>query len=313
MKDNKNNETEYPLVSILIPTYNRPHYFELALGSALQQTYPNLEILIGDDSTNEETAHLVQRKYLQKHSNITYLKNPHTLGQFNNSLMLFEKAKGKYINFLMDDDLFYPEKIQKMIAYFQTDHNEEITIVTSFRKLINSKGRYLPDDPINQKITETDRVFSGLEIGNQILKKCINYIGEPTTPLFRKKDLTEPFGTLDNRIYNCNVDLASWILLLSKGNLAYISEPLSCFRIHSGQQLQSQLKIVEGIEDFTHLVITSKHYGFLQQKREQQKALREVLLRIKKGFNYYRNERTENIKNRLLHCLELVQGELSSL
>ena len=279
----------------------------------MQQTYPNLEILIGDDSTNEETAHLVQRKYLQKHSNITYLKNPHTLGQFNNSLMLFEKAKGKYINFLMDDDLFYPEKIQKMIAYFLTDHNEEITLVTSFRKLINSKGRYLPDDSINKEIYKTDRVFSGIEIGNQILKKCVNYIGEPTTPLFRKQDLTEPFGTLGNRRYNCNVDLASWMLLLSKGNLAYISEPLSCFRIHSSQQLQSPIKIVEGIEDFTHLVITSKHYGFLQQKREQQKALREVLLRIKKGFHYYQNERTENIRNRLLQCLELVQDELSSL
>ncbi|MEH7221468.1 glycosyltransferase family 2 protein, partial [Bacillus toyonensis] len=41
----------YPLVSILIPTYNRPHYFQLALDSALAQTYPNIEIIIGDDST----------------------------------------------------------------------------------------------------------------------------------------------------------------------------------------------------------------------------------------------------------------------
>lgn len=308
-----NDEKEFPLVSILIPTYNRPHYLDLALESVLQQTYSNLEILIGDDSTNEETAHLVQKKYLQKYQDITYIKNPSTLGQFHNSLMLFERAKGIYINFLMDDDLFFPEKIQKMIEHFLTDFNEKITIVTSYRKLINLKGRHLPDRSINKKIYKTDCVLSGMEIGNQILKECFNYIGEPTTPLFRKQDLTEPFGTLHNRRYNCSVDLASWILLLSKGNVVYLSEPLSCFRIHPGQQLQSHTKLVDGIEDLTHLIITSKHYGFLQQKDEHQKALHEVLLWITKGLKYYRKEKKEIIRNRLLTCLQIVQRELSSL
>lgn len=308
---NGNNDKEYPLVSILIPTYNRPHYFELALESALQQTYQNIEILIGDDSTNNETSNLVQNKYLQKNPNITYIKNPYPLGQFHNSLMLFEKAKGIYINFLMDDDLFYPEKIQKMIAYFLTDYNEEIALVTSFRKLINRKGKKLRDSSINKKISETNGVFSGIEIGNQILMNCFNYIGEPTTPLFRKQNLTEPFGSLNNRKYNCSVDLASWILLLSKGNLAYISEPLSCFRIHPDQQLQSYTKLVEGIEDLTHLVLTSKQYGFLKRKEEQQQALHVILLWIKKGINYYENKEEVNIRNRLLHCLQVIQRELN--
>ncbi len=46
---------QLPLVSVLIPTYNRPRYFEEALCSVLEQTYPNIEIIVGDDSTNEET------------------------------------------------------------------------------------------------------------------------------------------------------------------------------------------------------------------------------------------------------------------
>ena len=95
-----------------------------------------------------------------------------------------------------------------------------------------------------------------------MLVDCCNYIGEPTTPLFKKKNLTESFGTLNKRKYNCCVDMASWINLLSKGNMIYIKEPLSSFRIHSGQQLQSNMKILEGIEDLTHLIITSKDYGF---------------------------------------------------
>ncbi|ENL4424233.1 TPA: glycosyltransferase family 2 protein, partial [Bacillus cereus] len=78
--ENGTNEKEInqtPLVSVLIPTYNRPHYFEKALCSVLEQTYPNIEIIIGDDSTNDETEKVLQ-KYLYDHSNIIYIKNRST-------------------------------------------------------------------------------------------------------------------------------------------------------------------------------------------------------------------------------------------
>jgi len=115
------NEKNPPLVSILIPTYNRPHYFKIALESALAQTYSNIEIIIGDDSTNDETATLIREQYLPNYKNITYIRNIPTLGQFHNDLMLIEKSNGEYINFLMDDDVFYKHKIQKMMAYFEQD------------------------------------------------------------------------------------------------------------------------------------------------------------------------------------------------
>ncbi|MED3552007.1 glycosyltransferase family 2 protein [Cytobacillus praedii] len=307
----ENHKERYPLVSILIPTYNRPHYFELALTSALQQTYPNIEILVGDDSSNEDTANLVQTKYLPSHSNITFIRNQRTLGLLDNSLSLFEKANGDYINYLMDDDLFYPEKIEKMMAYFLIDHNEELSLVTSCRNLINENGIPLPDGQLNPKISKKDTIASGIEMGNQVLINCHNYIGEPTTPLFRKQDLTEPFGTLKGRRYHFSVDMATWIVLLSKGNVAYISEPLSCFRLHRDQQLQSYTKQVDGIEDLTHLVITAKQYGFLQKREEWEQAIIEALNWIQKGFLYYRKDNTE-IKNRLLQCQELVHKELTS-
>ncbi|MFH4338885.1 hypothetical protein WAJ35_26260, partial [Acinetobacter baumannii] len=74
-----------------------------------------------------------------------------------------------------------------------------------------------------------------------MLKGGHNIIGEPTTTLFRKELLTEPFGTLKERQYSCSVDMASWISLLSKGNAIYISEPLSQFRYHAGQQIHNKL------------------------------------------------------------------------
>jgi len=73
-----NNKKNLPLVSILIPTFNRPHYFKIALESALAQTYSNIEIIVGDDSTTNETEKLIYRHYLHKHKHITYIRNAST-------------------------------------------------------------------------------------------------------------------------------------------------------------------------------------------------------------------------------------------
>lgn len=61
-----------PLVSVLIPTYNRPEYFELALKSVLAQTYGNIEIIVGDDSNDDRTGKLIMDHY-RKYRNIKYM------------------------------------------------------------------------------------------------------------------------------------------------------------------------------------------------------------------------------------------------
>ncbi len=68
-----------PKVSILIPAYNRPHYLKLALKSALNQTYENIEIIISDDSTNDEVKAMQCQPYLKEHECITYVKNENPL------------------------------------------------------------------------------------------------------------------------------------------------------------------------------------------------------------------------------------------
>ena len=93
---NEKIHLSFPSLFLLIIYY---HYFKIALESALAQTYSNIEIIIGDDSTNDETATLIREQYLPNYKNITYIRNTPTLGQFHNDLMLIEKSNGEYINF----------------------------------------------------------------------------------------------------------------------------------------------------------------------------------------------------------------------
>ncbi|EJR60846.1 hypothetical protein IIO_03180 [Bacillus cereus VD115] len=89
---------QMPLVSVLIPTYNRPHYFEKALCSVLEQTYPNIEIIIGDDSTNDETEKVLQ-KYLCKYSNINYIKIAQLLGNLKMHLCYVMRRTASILTF----------------------------------------------------------------------------------------------------------------------------------------------------------------------------------------------------------------------
>ncbi|KZL93693.1 glycosyltransferase family 2 protein [Clostridium magnum] len=228
-----NLDNNDPLVSVLIPAYNRPHFLKIALESALNQTYKNLEIIICDDSTNYEVKNMIQ-PYLAVYSNLKYFNNAETVGRQPrmNHNRCFNLASGEYVNFLHDDDVFYPKKIERMVEFLK---NEEITIVTSRRSLIDKDGNVLPDASHTRPISTIDKIYDGKEIARKMILKRRNFIGEPTTVSFRKKDIDEP-GVFMGRKYRCNYDMATWATLLLKGKFVYIAEILSSYRIHGGQR-----------------------------------------------------------------------------
>lgn len=265
-----------PRVSILIPTYKHSRLFDIALESALKQTYPNIEIIICDDSTNNDIKKVVAR-YQDNYKNIRYYKNKKNLGQFDNDIKLFELAEGEYVNYLMDDDVFHPEKIEKMMNYFLSDTLGEIKLVTSSRKMIDEEGKEHPHSRLTMRLFPEDAVLDGKNFGNFILRYNLNCIGEPTTVLFRKKDLNEPFGVFCGRRYGCNVDMATWLNLIADGKAVYISEPLSYFRIHSSQQLNSTKMKVLGACDYAHEILNAPQRGFFENNTEYKQVLGLVI------------------------------------
>ncbi|MFE5324103.1 glycosyltransferase [Paenibacillus sp. NPDC056579] len=301
----------FPLVSVMIPTYNRPHYFELALKSVLDQTYNNIEIIICDDSTNDETFKVIQ-PYLLQYSNIRYYKNEQNLGQFKNDLKCMELANGEYVNFLMDDDLFAYNKIERMMSYFLSGTGKEVSLVTSHRQLIDSEGNLLDDMNVTTKLFSNDTITDGIEFGDFVISRNANVIGEPSTVLFRKKDLEVPFGTFAGKEYGCNVDTATWVNLLSKGKIVYISETLSYFRLHDNQQLHSNKMIVAGMLDYCHIVLNAPLFGFLSKDETRIQAIKGCLNYInaivgKLGDNFECTNEYEQVCN---YQTELEQAAL---
>ncbi|MFL0251705.1 glycosyltransferase family 2 protein [Clostridium neuense] len=226
-----------PLVSVLIATHNRPEYFELSLISALNQSYTNIEIIICDDSTDYRTKDVVE-KYIKVYKNIKYFFNGGQLGEYGliNMQKCYSLANGEFINYLNDDDLFDKYKIEKMIQCFYKYEN--VKLVTSHRGIIDKDGKLLEDIDVTKPIEDVNQPILGRDVLGKLIMKG-NFIGEPTTVLFRKRDVNK-FGVLNGVQFYALVDIATWISLLLTGNFVYMSDTLSYFRIHGAQNTMSE-------------------------------------------------------------------------
>jgi glycosyltransferase involved in cell wall biosynthesis len=252
----------YPLVSILIPTHNRPEYFKIALESALHQTYRNIEIIISDNSDGNQTEKIIQ-EYLPN-KKIHYQRNP-GFKFMQNWLWVLENSQGEYFNYLLDDDIFHTNKISRMMDYYLT--RDDIAFVTSYRQLIDGNGDDLPDISVTQKICLQDTVFRGEVIAEQTIKTACNFIGEVTTVLLRsniKECMKKIFLEKKSPIN----DVYIWLALCQKGNVVYIPEALSYFRQHAGQDQNSLQLHFRGVCDWYDLGVAydKEHPGRFTQE-----------------------------------------------
>ncbi|MEO1060706.1 MAG: glycosyltransferase [Actinomycetota bacterium] len=221
-----------PLVSVLVPAY-RTDFLDEALASASGQTWEQLEILIGDDAPGDEVRALVE-PWLARDRRIRYLGRPDERGEGGNFRFLLSQAGGDYVKVLNDDDLLHPEAVRRMATTLNA--HPDVTLVTSHRARIDEVGRPLGDAWATTRRVAHDAILRGDEAAAEVLRSGTNWIGEPTTTMFRRADLRgdHPFVLFD-RPLRASADVAMWLKLLGRGDLVYLVASLSSFRQHSGQ------------------------------------------------------------------------------
>ncbi len=125
-----------PLVSICIPTYNRPEYLRRAVESCVKQTFSDWEIIITDNSTNNATAEMAAT---WTDPRIRYFKNEGNIGATGSCNRAVSLVRGKYVYLLMDDDLAKPRMVEKFVAAFEK--NPTAGIVMAPMELIDADDR----------------------------------------------------------------------------------------------------------------------------------------------------------------------------
>jgi len=221
------------LVSILIPVYNREHIIAETLESALAQTYKNIEVIVVDNASTDNTWKIVQ-DFAEKDNRIKAFRNESNLGPVRNWLRCVEEASGEYGKILWSDDLIASDFLEKTLPLFK----EDVGFVYTGVKIFSG------DNPHAAK-TSYLMGQTGLYPAQQYIHYVLYDKDVPVSPgcaVFRMQDIRNNLWVdVPNKI-NSNFamhaignDLLLFLLTANQyKKFGFVAQPLSFFRAHEG-------------------------------------------------------------------------------
>jgi glycosyl transferase family 2 len=206
-----------PAVSIVIATYNRRSWLRLAIESVLAQDYPDLELLVMDDGSTDETPELLadyarrnppERFRFERHEN---------MGQARTLNRGWELARGEVLGYLSDDDLLAPDAVTRLVAELEAP---ELVAAYPGHRIIDAEGRVIDSiRPIAYSPREAFRMLDTV-IGPGCLAR---------------REPLESTGGWDPELRFMG-DFILWIKLGLSGPIARVPEPLASWRRHGEAQ-----------------------------------------------------------------------------
>ena len=221
------------LVSILIPVYNRENLIEETVQSALNQTYKNIEIIVVDNQSTDNTWEILQ-KLASQYERIKIFQNERNIGPVRNWKICIDEASGEYGKILWSDDLIAPQFLEKTVPYLE---NEDVGFVfTGTEIFINGTDKKSSHYFIGEtSLYESEQYVNGVLFDE-------NYPVSPACALFRLKDLQiNLLVDIPNKVnsdfsmHAIGNDLLIFLLTAHQyKNFAFVNEKLSFFRAHEG-------------------------------------------------------------------------------
>ncbi|MBQ7506432.1 MAG: glycosyltransferase [Lachnospiraceae bacterium] len=211
----------YPLCSVCIPAYRNASYIGETITSVLNQTYPNLELVICDDCSPDNTVEVI-RSFSDER--IRLFQNEKNLGMSGNWNNCLSKCRGEFIKLLCADDLLAPDALEKEVRALM-DHPEAL-FSESDTRLIRLDGKFRGWYKRYKK--------SGLVDGKETVRACFfsqDYYGAPLANTFRRSAY-EKYGGFDTDFVYI-LDYEFFVRLAIHGPVYIIHEPLNYFRVRN--------------------------------------------------------------------------------
>lgn len=276
--------SQLPLVSIICHCYNHASFVEECLNSVINQSYKNIELIIVDDCSNDNSIEVIEN-WLKKNPEVQFIKNPKNLGitkSFNNAT---EFCNGEFIIDLAADDVLLSNCVYNQLKVF--NENTNVCLVFGNAELIDDKGttigyHFAVDE--NLKVIDKDLQYTNYE---SILKggNCMCSV----SAMYKKKTFIA-LGKYDEKLFYEDLDF--WLRISKKHELAFTDEILVKKRELSNSLTRSFFK-----KNNFSKKINESNYRILRKafkantKKNEFKALlkriHNLLLRNLKLMNFY--------------------------
>lgn len=214
-----------PKVSVCIPSYNYSRFISDAITSVLNQSLGNFELVIVDDNSTDDSESVIRGF---QDSRIRYFRNEVNLGITANWNKCLSLARGSYVCIMGADDIYFPDFLTRMC--FVLDSNFDVGFAHCAFKLIDEDGKILRvyQRYARDSVENGQCVFRKLLLGNYVMFSSV---------LIRKECLRILGGFDSGLSYTLDWEMLARMSLAYK--VAYVSEPLSCFRTHSSNLTRS--------------------------------------------------------------------------
>jgi glycosyltransferase involved in cell wall biosynthesis len=267
---------EEMLISVVIPTYNRSDYLIEALNSVINQTYKNIEIIIVDDGSKDNTKEVVNN-YIELHKtrNIRYYYKENggvaTARNFG-----IHQSNGILIAFLDSDDLLKKEKLSKQVKLFD---NPKVGLVHSHYSIMKEFGEIITNKTIKQNKLN-GYMYNKMRISNLV----------GTSTVIVKKECINTVGLFEGE-YSPAEDYDLWLRISKEYEFGYLEESLAYYREFSSDNISRNLtKMENGV-----IKILDKHWNNIKLSNQEKEEMKISYSRFYSylSTNYYQQNNIE--------------------
>ena len=222
---------DQPLVSVIIACYNHGSYIEESIQSVLQQTYPNIELLVVDDGSQDDSVERIKKMQAQYGFDFRAQSNQGLAKTLNDCIA---RSHGSLIAPFGSDDVMLPERIKTQVDYMWG--KPEVGICAGNLQTINSSGEAVPK-------RDRERSFSRLDFDDVFMHKKK---GAPAPTLLFRREVLEKVGGFDE-----NIKLEDLLIALKITHAGYFIDVLpdvfAKYRLHGENSHKNRRFMVENV------------------------------------------------------------------
>jgi glycosyltransferase involved in cell wall biosynthesis len=231
---------DQPLLTVGIPTYNSACFLPDAIASIMKQGVEDLEILIIDNASEDNTEDVVRALHDDR---IRYIRNATNIGSRENFNRCILNSRARYIKLLCADDVLLDGVLLRQMRVLKDE--SDVTIVSCDALVTNWE----------LKVKEKHRMLPGRHSGGRVINACLsglwNYIGGPSNVMFRRADAV---GISFDNSYRLIADLKFFLQLLKKGSYFNIGQAGYFYRRHSDSDTETNCSSTDHINEIVRLI-----------------------------------------------------------
>ena len=253
-----------PLVSICIPAYNAALTIKQTLDSVLKQTYSNIEVLVVDNCSTDNTKEIV-RSFADVR--LKLIENEVNIGAWPNCDRCIELATGEYIAIYHADDVYESEMVQKQVEFLQT--NAQAGVVLTAARLIDEQSKPIKLCSVPAKVLNANNTYTFSQLIKGILHHS-NFLFCPSA-MVRSSIYKNEIVSWRGDLFASSADLDVWLRIASHHLVGILPIPLLNYRI-SSHQWSAQVRRTTERADFFKVMDF-----YLQQAQVQEVVNKEDL------------------------------------